>query len=184
MAGDFSTSARRNGARLAAVRQIHDGLGAQLQRHVHLLPFQGLVGQIARDAEVHVHLRGRRHALQRGTDAGGREACVVDVGREWRCGRQPRRRGWPPARGPRRRQRAAICGVTMPARAEVDLRDGPDGGGRCGVAQRRRRLACQSWKLPSLALPISGFCGSGRIPAPPLSLPGRHAAASSPSLWL
>ena len=35
--------------RLAAVRQVHDGLGAELERHVDLLPLLGLAGEVARD---------------------------------------------------------------------------------------------------------------------------------------
>ena len=63
--------------RLPTVRQVHDRLGAKLEGNVDLLPFDLLIGKIARDTQVHVHLRAKplAHAL------GGKRR-VVDVRRD------------------------------------------------------------------------------------------------------
>ena len=176
------------GAGLAGVGQIHDGVGAQLQSHVHLLPFQGLIGQIARDAEVHVHLRGKRHALQRGTDAGRREACVMDVGRD---GDAPGGHG-----GADGLRLAALGGGNSghlrcddAGAGEIDLSDWlnvarcsarasdvrrSNGAGRLAVSHGNSLR----WHYPYQVRRV------GACTAPPLSLPGRRAAASSPGIWL
>ena len=149
--------------RLAAVRQIHDGLSAQLQRHVDLPPFLGFVGDIARDAEVHVHLRAQTaaHAL-------GREAPVVDVRGD---GDAPRRHTFADelrvaplllghgAHGGRDRARAGM----------IDLRD------RCRIAARRG--ADLRHRTPFVGITHVRFVGSKRTPALPLSPP--VAAANS-----
>ena len=161
------------GAGLAGVGKIHDGVGAQFQGHVHLLPFQSLIGQIARDAKVHVHLRGERDALQGGTDAGGREACVVDVGRnDDAAGSHGGADGLRLAtlgggNGGHLRRDDAGAG-------EVDLRDRLCCVGRLAVSHENSLR----WHYPYQVLRV------GANSAPPLSLPGRHAAASSPGLWL
>ena len=176
------------GTCLAGVGEIHDGIGAQFQGHVHLLPFQGLIGQIARDAEVHVHLRGKRHALQRGTDAGRREACVMDVGRD---GDAPGGHG-----GANGLRLAALGGGNSghlrrddAGASEIDLSDWPNVA-RCSAraSDVRRsngagRLAVSHgnslrWHYPYQVRRV------GACTAPPLSLPGRRAAASSPGIWL
>ena len=164
------------GAGLAGVGKIHDGVGAQFQGHVHLLPFQSLIGQIARDAEVHVHLRGKRDALQGGTDAGWNKACVMDVGRNG---------GAPGGHGGADGLRLAAFGGGHGGHlrrddagaGEIDLGDGGlrvGGGARCGIGHRDSLR----WHYPYQVLRV------GAYPAPPLSLPDRRAAASSPGMRL
>ena len=152
--------------RLAAVRQIHDGLGAQFKGHVDLLPFLGLAGDVARDAQVHVHLRAQAaaHTL-------GREARMVDVRRN---GDAPGRHTLPDVlgvapllfgHGAHGRRDGARAGV-------VDLRDRCRIAARCGADLRHR--------TPFVGITHVRFLGSKRASALPLSLPGRDAAASSP----
>ena len=169
----FLDECTAEGTCLAGVGEIHDGIGAQFQGHVHLLPFQGLIGQIARDAEVHVHLRGKRHALQRGTDAGRREACVMDVGRD---GDAPGGHG-----GADGLRLAALGGGNGShlrrdgaGAGEVDLRDRLCCVGRLAVSHENSLR----WHYPYQVRRV------GACTAPPLSLPGRRAAASSPGIWL
>ena len=176
MAGDFSMSARRNAARLAAVRQVHDGLGAQLQapRPPSSIPRP----RQARSPEIpkFTFTFVRRPAP---TPSGDR-LCVADV------------RGNGDAAGSHAladefgiavlllRPRSSICARHRAGTRGIDLRDGPDGGGRCGGRGGPRRFVDASSELPSLALPMSGFLRVEAFTALPLSLPGRHAAASSP----
>ena len=138
--------------RLAGVRQVHDGLGAQLQRHVHLLPFLGLVGDVARNAQVHVHLRAQAAA-----HAFGRQAGMVDVGGD----------GDAPGRNPL----ADELGVA-PLLLGHDGHFAGDGAGACRVDLRHR--------TPFVGITHVRFLGSKRESALPLSLSGRDAAASSP----
>lgn len=63
--------------RLAVVGKVHDGVGAKFQRRFNLLPFFRVVVGITTYPEVHVDLRRQAFA-----DAFGREALVVDVGRD------------------------------------------------------------------------------------------------------
>ena len=51
-------------ARLSRVREVHDRLGAQLERDIDLAPLLLLVGQIARNAKVDVHLGAQWHTIQ------------------------------------------------------------------------------------------------------------------------
>ena len=60
--------------RLPAVRQVHDRLGAKFEGDVDLLPFDLLIGKIARDTQVHVHLCAKPLA-----HAFGGKRRVVDV---------------------------------------------------------------------------------------------------------
>ena len=158
-------------ARLAGVGEIHDSVGAELLGGVNLLPFHVGVRDVARDAQVHVHLGGKAFAhaarfephlevadVRRDGDAPGGDAgadelwvAVLALGDG--------------AHG--RRDDACAC--------EVELRDagaavraqgsGVDGlGGRVGGWV----LRCIHDAAPFVGITHVRFCGSdGRAPSQP-----------------
>ena len=173
---------RAEGARLAGVRQIHDGIGPQFQGHGHLLPFRRLVGQVARDTEVHVHLGGQRHAVQGGAHAARCQARMVDVG-----GNGDAAGGHGSADG---LGLAALGGGHGGHLGRDDAGTGiihlgdrrggrPRGGGRCG------RRAVFDHKTPFVGITHSRFGGSRRMRRLLSACPAAHtAAASSPNMRL
>ena len=63
----------------------------------------------------------------------------------------------------------------------VDLRDGPGGGGRCGRRGGPRRFVMRH-RTPFVGITHASGSSGRSVPALPLSLPGRQAAASLPGM--